>query len=316
MYVKPRISVVIPHYNQERYLAYALESVAEQELLPLEIIVVDDASPSNEVEKVVAQSTAAPLIKLIRQPQRRGVAATRNRGIREARGDYIAFLDADDFWLRGHLLLFALCCDHHETVVPFYTDETVLFTKYNIPDDGLVWINRYCSQTDYFKLAVNNAWTVNSSSVIFHRRVFDRIGLFDEQLPVFEDIDFWIRAGKHYLLYHQWQRRTAVRLDTEGSLSKNRSLYREQVLRYFFDKHLAGEPEGNEKRFIHQNILGSILDLKYHGLPVFPFLMEYLDTEVLNRYELFKLRLPAPLFRFFRRLKQHPFLDFNDSVSE
>jgi len=301
MYVKPRISVVIPHYNQERYLAGALESVAEQELLPLEIIVVDDASPSNEVEKV--QSTAAPLIKLIRQPQRRGVAATRNRGIREASGDYIALLDADDYWLPSHLSLFGECLKACGSGVQWYADGTVLFAGRKRPAESRRKKNIPCVAGSYFDRAVQNAWTVNSSNVIFQREVFARTGFFDERLVVFEDIDYWIRAGRNFKLHFQPLAQTAVRLDTEGSLSKNRALYREELLRYFFDKHLGTNPEGDEKRFIHQNILGTILHLKYYNQSIPPFLYTYLDKNMLNRYERFKLMIPAPLFRFIRHWK-------------
>jgi teichuronic acid biosynthesis glycosyltransferase TuaG len=97
--MQPRISVVIPAYNAARWLRRAVTSASEQTLRPAEIIIVDDASHDDTY--IVAESLAAqhPEIRIFRHDSNRGPAAARNRGIAESRGDYVAFLDADDFWL-------------------------------------------------------------------------------------------------------------------------------------------------------------------------------------------------------------------------
>ncbi len=91
----PSISVVIPCFNGERFLAETLRSVLAQTKIPLEIIVVDDGSTDNSA--VLAESFGS-IVRVVRQ-ENRGLPATRNRGIGESRGDWIAFLDADDLWL-------------------------------------------------------------------------------------------------------------------------------------------------------------------------------------------------------------------------
>jgi glycosyltransferase involved in cell wall biosynthesis len=93
------ISVVIPCYNGARYLGEALRSVADQTHSPLEIIVIDDGSTDHSAS--VAESSGLR-VRVIRQ-ENRGQAAARNRGIDEARGDWIAFLDADDLWMPSKL---------------------------------------------------------------------------------------------------------------------------------------------------------------------------------------------------------------------
>lgn len=95
------ISVVIPTYNRENYIAACIESVIGQTYKDKEIIVVDDGSRDNTRE-VVSQYEGKDSFKYIRQDNR-GVSAARNRGIAESRGDYIAFLDSDDLWLPDHL---------------------------------------------------------------------------------------------------------------------------------------------------------------------------------------------------------------------
>ena len=90
-----RITVVIPLYNKQDTIQRALQSVFTQTVQPEEIIVVNDGS-SDGSEKVV-ESMYHQLVKLIHQPNA-GVSSARNFGIKEAKGDWIAFLDADDFW--------------------------------------------------------------------------------------------------------------------------------------------------------------------------------------------------------------------------
>ncbi len=89
------VSVIIPAYNAERYLAEALASVFGQSRVPEEIIVVDDGS-TDRTEEVVRKHGEA--IRFLKQPHR-GPGAARNLGVESARGEFIAFLDADDLWL-------------------------------------------------------------------------------------------------------------------------------------------------------------------------------------------------------------------------
>jgi glycosyltransferase involved in cell wall biosynthesis len=96
----PHISVVIPTLNRAGILPRSLESVLAQTLQPAEIVVVDDGS-TDDTERVVRK--CSPLIRYVRLPIRRGAQAARNRGIREARGDWIAFQDSDDEWFPDKL---------------------------------------------------------------------------------------------------------------------------------------------------------------------------------------------------------------------
>ncbi len=98
--MKSDISVVIPLYNKEREVERAVRSVLGQTRLPLEIIVIDDGSTDGSA--VVTERLGAPLVKLISQSNH-GVSTARNRGIAEARGRYVALLDADDAWEPGYL---------------------------------------------------------------------------------------------------------------------------------------------------------------------------------------------------------------------
>ena len=98
---KPLVSVIMPAYNSEKYIGKAVESVLAQNV-PLELLVIDDGS-SDGTELAVMKYMDSGSIRYIRNERNTGAAGSRNRGVREARGKYIAFLDADDWWEEGKL---------------------------------------------------------------------------------------------------------------------------------------------------------------------------------------------------------------------
>jgi len=95
------VSVIIPVYNGKRYLAEAIESVLAQTYQPIEVIVIDDGSTDGS-DRVVKRFS--PLVQYFYQPNS-GLGAARNSGVDLAKGDYLAFLDADDIWIKDKLML-------------------------------------------------------------------------------------------------------------------------------------------------------------------------------------------------------------------
>ena len=97
------VSIVMPAYAAERFIAAALDSVRAQSMDDWECLVVDDASPDRTAEIAAAAAAADSRFRLLRQPENRGVAAARNAALAAATGRYVAFLDADDLWLPAKL---------------------------------------------------------------------------------------------------------------------------------------------------------------------------------------------------------------------
>ena len=178
------VSVIIPTYNRAHLLPRCLDSVSSQELKPLEIIVVDDGSTDSTRDLVRRDY---PGIKLISQ-ENKGVSAARNAGIGAAAGDWLAFLDSDDAWLPGKL-------DRQVQAVRKDPDIGIVHTDEIWIRNG-VRVNPHLKHRKYggsiFKYCLPLC-VISPSSVMIHRRVFDRVGLFDETLPVCEDYDLWLR---------------------------------------------------------------------------------------------------------------------------
>ncbi|HKR02222.1 MAG TPA: glycosyltransferase [Pyrinomonadaceae bacterium] len=184
------ISVVIPTYNQAHVLPRAVESVWAQGVPDLEIIVVDDCS-TDETQSVLDSLSQKGELRHLRLEQNSGPAAARNRGIRESRGEWVAFLDADDYWMPGKLcaqlrvleegaqtpLDFAYCgvvaVDKEGKVAAIYPAPPVEDFM-----DDLLWGNQIATPT-----------------MIVRRSLLEKTGLFDEALLVGEDWDLWLRIA-------------------------------------------------------------------------------------------------------------------------
>lgn len=197
----PTISVVIPCYNAERWISATLRSVLSQNWPNLEIIVVDDGSSDRSAELV---RTQFPDVKLLKQ-KNSGVAAARNMGIAHAKGDWIAFLDADDIWLPDKLRLQWNMLHSNPCAKMAYSSWQVWKCLDPFPDQKLLAdLSDRNTVTEIYDgpsgwiypelLADCHVWT---STVLIHRSLLEQIGTFDERLRIGEDYDLWLRASRH-----------------------------------------------------------------------------------------------------------------------
>lgn len=175
------ISVVIPLYNREDYIGKTVQSILDQTLLPAEIIIVDDGSPDNSA--AVVQAIKSPLIRLIRQ-ENRGVSAARNRGIKEVRTDYVAFIDADDEWLPEHLeTLERLIQKYPQCGVAgtfYYQRETGKNLEEPALSDKIPFKTEEGVIDNYYEMASERALPLNMSSFAAEKKVLEKIDGFPE----------------------------------------------------------------------------------------------------------------------------------------
>jgi GT2 family glycosyltransferase len=206
----PLVSVIVPCFNQARFLPDAIASLRAQSLQNWEAIVVDDGSPDDTADTAAALAACDDRVRLIRKPNG-GLSSARNAGLAEARGDYIQFLDADDR-IGAHKLM------RHSSMLQVQTDLDVVFgdARYFLDADPLQrlrakppgpgrmkadWTRKLAhgSAPMLHKLLKDNQFVV--CAALCRRSVFDAVGVFDERLKRLEDWEFWIRCAARGLRF-------------------------------------------------------------------------------------------------------------------
>ena len=221
---EPAVSVVIPAYNAAWCVGKAIDSVLAQDFLDREVIVVNDGS-TDETPAVLAGYGDA--IRVVDQPNG-GLSNARNSGIREARGEYVAFLDADDWWLPGKLSR-QMALMRNRPELGF----TSAAARVEDPNGKLVniWACAHWQGSFLVHLFGSNADVAGSgSTVIAHRVLFEQTGGFDETLHSLEDIDMWMRLAA-VTDYACLEEPLAVILKRPGSMSRNLNVMREAAMR-------------------------------------------------------------------------------------
>lgn len=192
------ISVVIPLYNKQDSVAHTLECVLSQTYPDFEVVVVDDGS-KDQSAAVVERFTDAR-IRLIKQ-KNGGVSAARNRGIEEAHGEFVAFLDADDEWHEDYLLIQSRLIDR-------YPDCVVFGCNYELHDEngsviptvlnGMRITGEIGVCGNYFDVASSSNPPLWTSAVIVRKEAIERIGGFPVGIPSGEDLITWARLAANF----------------------------------------------------------------------------------------------------------------------
>ncbi|AFL75880.1 glycosyltransferase family 2 protein [Thiocystis violascens] len=220
----PAVSVVIPAYNAAWCVGKAIDSVLAQDFRDLELIVVDDGSMDDTPAVLEAYGDAIRVV----QKSNGGLSSARNAGIDAARGELVAFLDADDWWLPGKLgCQVALMRDQ--------PDLGFSSTAARVEDPGgnllNIWTCAHWEGSFLVHLFRNPADVAGSGSAVIARHaLFARTGGFDETLRSLEDIDMWMRLAS-VSGYACLQEPLAVVLKRPDSMSRNLDVMREAAIR-------------------------------------------------------------------------------------
>ncbi len=187
--MKPIVTIVIPTFNRADFLKESIHSVLSQTFTDFELIVVDDGS-TDHTEEVVREFSK---VRYVACPENSGVSHARNLGIGMARGRYICFLDSDDLWIKNKLETQILWMESHGDCQVCYTDE--IWIRRGVRVNPMNKHRKYSG--DIFPHCLPLC-IVSPSSVLMRSSLFDEVGLFDEDLPVCEDYDLWLRISLKY----------------------------------------------------------------------------------------------------------------------
>lgn len=186
----PKVSVIVPVYKAEKYLRKCVDSILAQTFRDFEVILVDDGSPDKSGEICDEYARKDPRVRVIHK-ENGGVSSARNKGIDEARGEYISFLDSDDYWLEFHL-----------------TDTVALMQLF--PNCGLYatarW-NEICRiggvkqlfqapvKAENIKLSKPELYLpyLLTSTITVAQSVIKKVGAFRLGVKIGEDCDLWVR---------------------------------------------------------------------------------------------------------------------------
>lgn len=206
----PKVSVIIPVYNAERYLRRSVESAVLLEEV-LEVILIEDRSPDNAYEICQRLSEEYSKVRLLRHPggENRGAGASRNLGMRESRGEYLAFLDADDYYLPQRfesavrVLTGDPACDgtYAPVATRFEEEELQFFGKNMSKSEGDKQITFVKCTTDparlFDHLVSRKCGSFHTNGITFRRSLLKKTGIFNEDLRLHQDMDLWYRMAFH-----------------------------------------------------------------------------------------------------------------------
>lgn len=211
--MQPKVSVIIPTYNREKFIGEAIQSVLDQTFQDFEVIVVDDGSTDRTGD--VVQAFASEKVQYVYQSNR-GRSNARNHALGLAKGRYIAFLDSDDLYLPDKLALQVDYMDSHPEIGMVYT------SAYCIDENGVRTKDEYEATVSgwvYEHIAFFVPVTITLPTVMVRKEVFDKVGEFDEAMERFEDTDMWRRISKHYQINALHERTCLLRTHIDNALA-------------------------------------------------------------------------------------------------
>lgn len=199
---KPLVSVICACYNQSKYLIESLESVKAQTYKNIEIIIWDDASKDDSVEKIenwISQNSYLD-IRFVKHSENKGICKSLNECFLLSTGKYIQLLALDDILLNEKI-------DRHVSILEKSSNNQALVFSdaYIIDENSSRYQNRFIARyKNYLSINTGNFWNdllngnfIPAMSVLLKREIIQDIGLWDEALP-YEDYDMWLRISKKY----------------------------------------------------------------------------------------------------------------------
>ncbi len=191
----PKFSVVISVFNKEKYIADTLKSVFAQTFTDFEVVILNDGSTDNSEAEILKFKD--PRIRYFSK-ENSGASAARNFTIQQATSEYIAFMDADDYWYPFYL-------EEQNRLIDKFPKESVFATATEIKRNGKTFKNNYSIDfatkdivvVDYFEASQLDS-VLLSISIVIKKEVFENVGYYDPKIKSGEDTDLYVRIGLKY----------------------------------------------------------------------------------------------------------------------
>jgi glycosyltransferase involved in cell wall biosynthesis len=237
----PRCSIIMPCFNHASFIGESIEAVLSQKFSDLELIVIDDCSRDNSREIIEKYARSDSRVRAICHESNHGVSRSRNDGLRIAKGEYIAFCDADDVWMPTKLVRQLELLENQRAYDAAYCDAEII-DGYGI-ETGERFSDKFPvpgkrSGRLFYSLCTRNF--VNTQTVVLRRNCVEDVGYFDENINFGEDWWFWLRISDRHLFvytdevlakYRVHERSTAV-IERRGYKSDRIKVFH-RILRAF-----------------------------------------------------------------------------------
>ena len=277
---KPTVSVIIPTYNRAHLIVRAIQSVLNQTYQDFELIIVDDGSTDNTEEVIRKFQEQDKRVKYIRHEKNRGGSAARNTGIKNAKGEYIAFQDSDDEWLPEKL----------KKQMEVFKDAP---SELGVVSTGYIFIDELNGDTGKQFIPKKKGWIYEellagncvgtTSTILIKRKCFEKAGLFDENLPSCQDWEMWIRIAKGHQfdfienpLVRYYIHKNRITTDLENKIKGIKI-----VINKYFEEFISRRKAYSRLRFILGNLYCRIENMEkgrkefLKAIKLFPFYVKY-----------------------------------------
>lgn len=220
----PIVSTVIPVRNCKSYIHECLESILNQSVREIEIIVVDDGSDDFQYFQLTGLDSRIKVVRL----DGVGVSAARNAGMRAAAGRYIAFLDADDVWFPGKLAAQIRYLEMHSEVGCVFGAFTKWFSDHSgqfAPANDLIVDCSAIETSDpersgWLYTRLLSGLLVGMNTAVIRREVFEHLGGFDESMRIGEDYLFWLKVSRVYEMHALNAKVALYRIHSSSAMSR------------------------------------------------------------------------------------------------
>ncbi|MDO6760189.1 glycosyltransferase family A protein [Tamlana sp. 2_MG-2023] len=292
----PFISVVIPLYNKDEYIEATINSVLNQTYSGFEVIVVNDGSTDESLN--VVQGFKNEKIKIYTN-KNRGLSYSRNYGIKKAKANYIAFLDADDLWKEDFLeTINQLILKKNEALIFATNFETL--PPHKTPNLSAEKFNKtLIKEVSNFFMLEKNFFT--PSSLVIHKSVFKNSGYFNEDVNYGEEYDFYIRCFSKYNLIHYQENKAYYRTDVPNQLTAPNKNFKRIIPDYCSYQIKINHPDLKHfLDFIHYELV--VLFKMERNSEKVRLYKNLINTRNLTWKQKIKFHLPTSVFYYSKKI--------------
>lgn len=294
----PKFSVVIAVFNKEKYIAETLKSVLAQTFTDFEVVILNDGSTDNSEEEILKFND-----RRIRyfSKENKGASAARNFTVKQAKSEYIALMDADDYWYPFYL-------EEQNKLINEFPKESVFATATEVKRNGKTFPNTYSVKSSGKKPILVNYFEASqldsvllSISTVLKKEVFEKVGWYNPKIKSGEDTDLYVRIGLKYKIVFS-PKICATYILRKNSLMKAIKNFDEKANFEAYEIYEKDNPA--LRKFLDLNRYSLCILAKTQGNKIaFEKNLQKINQENLSKKQIFLLRQNKTILKYLLKVK-------------